>query len=149
MLISSALASQTMSKYVISNVLYNKGRTKWMENYNVHDLHIEAWAVGVWVKEAGLVSYADLASILKSEATMKAQQLPVEKVAGGYLVKSHQCSDRYFVSFSKESGWQCECLRYKCWKKRLKTELPQLLNQFNGKVFCHHIVAAYECKKSI
>lgn len=149
MLISSALASQTMSKYVVSKVLDKKGRNKWMENYNVHDLYVEAWAVGVWIKQAGIVSYKDLAEILKEEAIFKAQQLPVEKVAGGYLVKSFQSGDRYFVNFNKETGWQCDCMRYKCWRNRMNKELPQLLSKFNGKVFCHHIVAAYQSKNSI
>jgi hypothetical protein len=149
MQISSALSSQTMSKYVMSEVLYRKERTKWMQTYSVHDLHVEAWAVGVWVKQAGIVSYKDLASILREEATLKAQQLCVEKVAGGYLVKSFQCNHKYFVSFDKETGWQCECMRYKCWRNRMAKELPQLLAQFRGKIFCHHIVAAYEHKKSI
>ncbi len=146
MQISSALASQTMSKYVVSKVLYKKGRTKWMENYNVHDLYAEAWAVGVWIKQAGIISYKDLADILKEESIFKAQQLPVERVTGGYLVKSFQCNDKYFVTFTSSAGWQCDCMRYKCWRNRMKTELPQLLNQFNGKVFCHHIVAAYNSK---
>jgi len=146
MQVSSALASQTMSKYVVAQVLEKKGRTKWMENYNVHDLSAEAWAVGVWIKQAGIISYKDLAAILIEEAMFKAQQLTVEKVGGGYLVKSFQCPDKYFVTFSKATGWHCECLRYKCWKNRMNAELPQLLNQFNGKVFCHHIVAAYSSK---
>jgi hypothetical protein len=144
MQVSSALASQTFSKYVVGQTLDKKGRTKWMESYSVHDLYVEAWAVGVWVKQAGIISYKDLAAILKEEAQFKAHQLPVEKVNGGYWVKSHQCSDRYFVTLNKTQGWECECLRYKCWRKRMKTELPQLLAQFHGKIFCHHIVAAYE-----
>ncbi|MDF5724314.1 MAG: hypothetical protein PUP91_28385 [Rhizonema sp. PD37] len=144
MQVSSELASQTMGKYIISRVLDKKGRTKWMDNYNVHDLSVEAWGVGVWIKQAGIISYKDLADLLKEEAEMKAWQLPVEKVARGYLVKSFQCSDRYFITFTKQTGWQCGCMRYRCWRNRMQEELPQLLNQFNGKVFCHHIVAAYK-----
>ncbi len=144
MQVSSELTSQTMSKYVMQNVLKNINRHKWEKNCSVHDLTVEPWGTGVWIKQAGLVSYKSLAEILRQEAQMKAEQLPVEKVAGGFLVKSHQCSDRYYVSYRKNSGWQCECMRYRCWRNRMPKELPQLLDALNGKVFCHHIIAAYK-----
>ncbi len=146
MQVSSQLTSQTMSKYVMQCVLKNINRCKWEKEYSVHDLTVEPWATGVWIKQAGLVSYKSLAEILRQEAQMKAEQLPVEKVAGGFLVKSHQGSDSYLVSYHKKSGWKCECMRYRCWNNRMPKELPQLLDALKGKVFCHHIIAAYHKK---
>lgn len=143
MQVSSELKSQVFSKYVVSELLIRLNRTAWMEKYNVHDLYAEAWAVGIWVRQAGVISYKDLAVILREEAINKAEQLPVERVAAGWLVKSRQSSDRYLVKFDKIAGWGCCCLRYKCWRKRLANEMPQLYKALDNKVFCHHIAAAY------
>ena len=143
MQVSSELKSQVFSKYIISELLVRLDRTRWMQNYNVHDLYIEVWAVGIWVKQAGVISYKDLAEILREEAINKAEQLPVDKVAAGWLVKSRQCGDRYLVKFNKIDGWSCCCLRYQCWRKRLANEMPQLYKALGKKVFCHHIAAAY------
>lgn len=144
---SSELMSQTMSKYVLSWLLSQMGRNNWTKNYNQHDLIIEAWANGVWVKQAGLVSYRDLAEALKFESEAKAYNLSVEKVNNGFLVSSFQGGDRkYFVSL-KNKKWICNCMRYGCWNNRMEKELPQLYKALNNKIFCHHIVAAYEHQK--
>ncbi|AFZ27277.1 hypothetical protein Cylst_5244 [Cylindrospermum stagnale PCC 7417] len=147
MKVSSELMSQTMSKYVLSSLLYQMDRTKWTKNFNQHDLTIEAWATGVWVKQAGLVSYADLAKVLKLEADTKAYQLSVEKVPGGFLVSSFQGGARKYSVSIKNKKWTCDCMRYRCWFNRMQEELPQLYKALNHKIFCHHIVAAYEHQK--
>jgi hypothetical protein len=143
MQVSSALASQTFNKYIIRSILVQKGRTLWEHKYSVHDLYIEAWAIGIWVKQAGIISYKDLAHALKTQVIFKAQQLPVRKVAGGYLVKSFQSERRYFVSYSKSEGWECQCMLYRCWKQRMEIELTQLFQHFN-QLFCHHIIAVHD-----
>lgn len=147
MKVSSELMSQTMSKYVLSWLLYEMDRIKWTEKYNSHDLKIESWATGVWVKQAGLISYKDLAEALRIESQMKSYKLYVKKVNKGFLVSSFQGGDRkYFVSLINKK-WTCNCMRYRCWYNRMEKELPQLYKALNNKIFCHHIVAAYEHQK--
>ena len=147
MKVSSQLTSQTISKYVLSWLLNKIGRTKWTEKYNSHDLVIEAWANGVWVKQAGIISYKNLAEALRLESQAKAHNLSVQKVSKGFLVSSFQDNDRkYFVSLNNKK-WTCNCMRYGCWNHRMEKELPQLYKALNNKVFCHHIVAAYDYQK--
>jgi hypothetical protein len=144
MRLSSELQSQTINKYVISQVLDKTKRTKWRNKFNEHDLVIESWANGVWCKQVGLISYADLATYLRQESQMKAEKLSVMKTENEFVVTSYQGGDKaYLVKFKNASGWRCNCLRYRCWRRRLHEEMPKLLQHFNGKVFCHHILAVY------
>lgn len=146
MKVSKQLQSQVFSNHLIAELLIRLGRTKWMNKYNTHDLHCEAWAVGIWVKQAGLISYKDLADFLKEIATAIGELLPVEKVNFGWLVKSMRNSDRYFVSFSKASGWSCNCMKFRCWHNRILQEMPQFYKALGEKVFCHHVAAAYQMR---
>lgn len=144
MKVSPQLQSQTMSKYLIADLLYKSGRLKWCQNHSRHELIIEPWKTGIWIKQEGLVSYSQLAEALKLEAEIKAYNLSVQKISQGFLVSSSQSPEKnYFVQFDRLNGWRCNCMRWKCWKNRMANELPQLLKHFNGKIFCHHAVAAY------
>ncbi len=145
MQVSSQLQSQLFSKYVVAEVLFKLDRTSWMKKYNAHDLTVEAWATGIWVKQAGtFVSYKDLNKYLREIALAVGEMLPVERISTGWLVSSQQdFSKKYFVSFSKSAGWQCDCMKYRCWRNRLRTELPQFWRVIGERPYCHHIAAAY------
>ncbi|NJN13824.1 MAG: hypothetical protein HC815_40490 [Richelia sp. RM1_1_1] len=149
MKVSSALQSQILSKYVLREILFRLGRINWEYKYNVHDLTYEFWSTGVWVKEAGtIISYKAIAKYWREAAVNQTEQLPVDKVQGGYLVSSIQdFSKKYFVYFNKVRGWQCECMKHRCWRNRIPSELPQLYKALNHKIFCHHTVAAYLCTR--
>ena len=95
--ISSALASQTISRRAIADLLIYLGRTAWMQNYNTHQLTIEVWAVGIWVKEAGMIGYQDLASWIQEIAKLKASVLQVQP-KGNRLFLEHRFSNRKLSS---------------------------------------------------
>lgn len=145
MKISTALQSQILSPYVLGEILLELGCTKWFHEYNVYQLTYEFWTTGVWVKEAGtIISYKAIAEYWKKAAINQTEQLPVEKVRGGWLVSSIQdFTKSYFVYFNQGKGWQCECMKHRCWRNRIPKELPQLYKALNNKIFCHHVVAAY------
>ncbi|GAX45769.1 hypothetical protein NIES4075_67900 [Tolypothrix sp. NIES-4075] len=144
MRVSSELQSQSFNLNQIHAILIRLGRMKWEYQYNKFDLEFEPWAIGVWVKQAGtIISYKDLAEYLREESELKAYQLPVTKAFDGWLVKSSQGGDRYYVRFNKESGWCCNCMLFRCRYNRTSKELPQLWEAMNKKAFCHHIVAVY------
>lgn len=153
--LSSALQSQTYNKYLVDHILYRLDRYKWAEKYNRHDLKIEAWSTGLWVKQAGtIISYRELAAILKEQAENKAEQLPVDRIptnikdSKAFAVSSRQDHNKkYIVQFSQRHGWSCNCMQYRCWENRISTEFPQLYKALNYKIFCHHIVAAYNHNK--
>jgi hypothetical protein len=145
MKVSSELMSQTMHKYAIAWMLESTDKLKWQEKYNRHDFIIEAWANGIWVKQVGIISYHDLAEYIKFESQFKAYQLPVEKVGKkSFLVGSYQGGKNKYFVFVKDKKWVCNCMRYRCFNNRIEKELPQLYKILNGKIFCHHIVAAYD-----
>jgi hypothetical protein len=77
MKVSSELQSQTINKYVISRILDELEIIKWRNKYNEQDLVIESWVCGLWCNQAGLISYADLATYLKEESQIKAKKLKV------------------------------------------------------------------------
>lgn len=99
MKVSSALQSQILSRYVLEEILYELGRMNWAEKYNIYDLEFEFWTTGVWVKQAGtIISYKVIAKYWREAAIMMTEQLPVDKVQGGWLVSSIQDhSKKYFV----------------------------------------------------
>ncbi|MDB9372376.1 hypothetical protein [Nodularia sphaerocarpa] len=145
--LSSELQSQIFSKYLVAQLLYKLELFAWADNFSRHELTIEAWANGLWIKQAGLVSYKDLAAILREEAENKAQGLTVERLKVGYLVSSMQdANKKYLVQFNKNFGWRCNCMRFKCWHNRMSEELPPLYKALNHKTFCHHIIAAYNSR---
>jgi hypothetical protein len=150
MQVSSQLQSQVFSKYVIGEILFNLGRTNWTKKYNVHDLTIEAWAVGIWVKEARtIISYKVLNDYLRETSIAIGNFLSVERVSSGWLVSSQQdFSKKYFVYFSKSSGWSCNCMKFRCWRNRIPSEMPQFWQTINQKPYCHHIAAAYSFSRS-
>lgn len=152
--LSSQLQSQTYNKYLVDHILYRLDRYRWAETYNRHDLTIEAWSTGLWVKQAGtIISYRELAAILKEQAENKAEQLPVELInsiskSKAFAVGSRQDHNKkYIVQFSQRYGWSCNCMQYRCWENRMSTEFPQLYKALNYRIFCHHIVAAYKHDK--
>jgi len=98
----------------------------------------------VWVKQAGtIISYKVIAKYWREAAIMMTEQLPVDKVQGGWLVSSIQdYSKKYFVYWNPSMGWRCNCKKYACWKNRIPKELPPLYKALNEKIFCHHVAAA-------
>lgn len=149
MQVSSELQSQIFNKWLIADLLYKSDRLAWTKNHSRHELIIIPWATGLWVKQAGLVSYHALAEVLRYEAEAKAYNLSVRKYREGYLVSSQQDANKnYFVDCIK-GKWQCNCMRYRCWNNRMPKELPQLYKALDKKIFCHHIVAAYNYIKYI
>lgn len=140
--LSSQLASQTISKNAIADLLHYLGRDEWERNYNRHQLTIEAWAVGIWVKEAGLISYADVAEFIRNSTLLKASGLQVEKRSPSLLLVQGSQQSRYAV-VRQNGHYICECMLYRCRHNRLRKELPQLFEALNKKIFCHHTVAAY------
>lgn len=138
---SSQLASQTISKRAIADLLIWLGRTQWQENYNAHDLVIEAWAAGIWVKQAGLISYRTLAKWLKTLAQLKAYQLSVQKKGDRlYLVQGSQ--QPWYAVVNRGEHYSCECMLYRCRYNRVKKEMPKLYQSLQQQIFCHHTEAA-------
>lgn len=149
MQVSSELQSQIFNKWLIADLLYKLDRLAWTKNHSRHELIIIPWATGLWVKQAGLISYYTLAEALRFEAEAKAYYLSVRKYRKGYLVSSQTDKNKnYFVDCVK-GKWQCNCMRYRCWNNRMPKELPQLYKALDKKIFCHHIVAAYNYIKYI
>lgn len=144
--ISSALASQHISQRVIGNLLYYLERTKWTNNYNYHQLTIEVWEVGIWVKEVGIISYKDLAEFIRETTIFKASGLQVQQRSQNlFLVQGRQ--KPWYVVQRQSRQYICECMLYRCRLKRLKNEFPQLFEALNKKIFCHHTIAAYQSLK--
>ncbi|PPS42100.1 hypothetical protein B1A85_15745 [Chroococcidiopsis sp. TS-821] len=145
--ISLELASQHFSKYAIAELLHYLNRSKWEQKYNKHQLKVELWAVGIWVREAGIISYQDLACFIRETTLLKASGLRVEKrLPNLFLVQGVQKS-KYAV-VRQNNHFRCECMLYQCRDNRLRTELPQLFEALNRKIFCHHTVAAYLSSKN-
>lgn len=140
--LSSELASQTISRNTIAELLHYLGRTKWEQNYNRYQLEIEPWFVGIWVNVAGIISYRDLADFIRETTKLKAASLQVEQRSPSlFLVQGTQKS-KYAV-VRQRNYFQCECMLYRCRHNRLRRELPQLFQALNQKIFCHHSVAAW------
>jgi hypothetical protein len=140
--VSSELASQHLSKNIIADLLFYLNRTRWEQKYNKYQLKIEPWVVGIWVKEAGIISYQDLACFIREITLLKASHLQVEQRSPNlFLVQGVQKS-KYAV-VRRHNHFCCECMLYRCRNNRLKKELPQLFEALNQKIFCHHTVAAY------
>ncbi|PSB00501.1 hypothetical protein [Merismopedia glauca] len=136
---SSQLASQTISKRAIADLLIWLGRTKWQSKWNAHDLEIESWSIGIWVKQAGIISYKDLAKWLKFISQVRGECLKVEKKGERLCLVAGRQQQWYAVS--KSSVWQCECMLFRC-RRRIAKEMPKLYEALDKKVFCHHTVAA-------
>jgi len=145
--ISSQLASQTISKNAIADLLHYLGRDKWERKYNSHQLIIETWAIGIWVKQLGIISYKDLAEFIRETTKLKASGLQVKRQSQSLFLV--QGSQKFWYAVVQQNGhYICECPLYRCRHKRFRKEFPQLFNALNGKIFCHHTVAAYQFLKS-
>jgi hypothetical protein len=73
---SSQLISQIASKRSIADLLSRWCcRTQWERSYRTHDLLIEFWANGLWVRQAGLVSYRSWANFIIYTANTRANLL--------------------------------------------------------------------------
>jgi hypothetical protein len=139
---SSQLLSQMASKRTIADLLsYWCNRTDWQNNHRTYDLSVEFWATGLWVKQAGLVSYRDWANFIIYSANIRARMLQVQQLSKTvYLV---QGSQQPWYAVHRVAGQQlkCECMLYRNRANRLQRELPVLFKKFNGKIFCHHTAA--------
>lgn len=136
---SSELASQTISKRAIADLLIWLGRTKWQQTYNAYDLEIESWSIGIWVKQAGIISYKDLAKWLKFISQARGESLKVQKRGERlYLVAGRQ---QEWYAVTKNQSWRCECMLFRC-RRRIAKEMPKLYEALEQQVFCHHTLAA-------
>lgn len=141
--VSSQLLSQTMSKFLVNEILWRFDRQVW-ETYSVHRISVEPWANGLRVYgegvRGGLISYKDFASILKDEARLKAEQLAVQKKGQNFwLVQGSQ--KPWYAVMKTGNNHGCECMRFRCWQNRMVIEFPELFKALNQRVFCHHTVA--------
>lgn len=142
--VSSELTSQTMSRFLVSEVLWRFDRQVW-EFYSVHRISVEPWATGIRVYGAGvrggIVGYRDLVALLKDEAIAKSEQLGVQRKGQNFwLVDSFQGGKKYSV-IKLGKHLACNCMKFKCWDNRLKDECPALFKALDQRIFCHHTVA--------
>lgn len=142
--VSSQLVSQTMSKFLVDEILWRFDRQVY-ETYRKHDISIEPWAVGIRVYGAGvrggLISYRDLVSMLQDEALCKAvQRQVIKKNDRLWIVEGSQ--KKWYCVWSNGTRHTCECMRYLCWKNRMSVEFPALYKALGGRIFCQHTVAA-------
>ena len=141
-MISSELASQHISKHQIAELLHFLGRTNWEKNYNRHQLDIEPWWIGIWTKQAGVVSYKDLAEFIRETSKARASMLGVKRLGKNlFLVEGRQQS--WYAVNRIDGKYMCECKLYRCRQNRLEKECPRLFEALNGKIFCHHTIAAW------
>ena len=138
---SPQLISQTIHQRAIADLLVWQDRIQWEDNYNAYDLTIEAWAVGIWVKEAGLISYQTLAQWLKYVVQLKAWQLRIQPKGNRLLLVEGNRQPWYAVVY-QDNHWRCECPLYRCFHKRIPAEMPLLYESLERQVFCHHTEAA-------
>lgn len=138
---SSALASQILTTRHIADCLTFLDRNRWQEKYGAHELEIETWANGVWVRQAGLLSYKDLAEYLKFVDEVKGEaciQRGVQQRGPHlWMVKGSQGS--YAVQ-RRGDRFECNCKLWKCRNNRIPTEMPLLAKAW-GEIGCHHVVA--------
>jgi hypothetical protein len=139
---SSQLISQLASKRSIADLLSRWCcRTQWKRSYRTHDLSIEFWANGLWVRQAGLVSYRSWANFIIYTANTRANLLQVQRLSRTvYLVQGVQ-QPWYAVHRVDGGQLRCECILYRNRANRLQRELPALFKSFKGKIFCHHTAA--------
>lgn len=135
---SSELLSQCLSKYILDEMLWDE----FAYSYNsIHNLHIEFWANGIWIKELGIISYSKAAEVIRGITCNKADMCEViEKGPKLKLVSGSQKS--YYAVVERDGDYICECMLYKCRKNRLEEEFPELYRALDEQVFCHHTVAA-------
>ena len=137
---SPQLVSQTINQRAIAELLVWQNRTQWEDKYNAYDLTIEVWAVGIWVKEAGLISYHTLAQWLKYVAQMKAWQLRTMP-KGDRLLLVQGRRQTWYAVVHQQGQWQCECALYRCFNNRIRAEMPLLYQSLEQQIFCHHTEA--------
>ena len=138
-MISSQLASQTISRRFVVSLLHEKGKT-----FDVHRVRFEAWHIGLWTNY-GIISWSEVALFLEFEATEKANPYGsslnvIPKGANLFLVESSQGSDYYGV-IRNSRKLTCNCMRCKCWNNRIKTECRQHYKALDEQIFCHHTKA--------
>jgi hypothetical protein len=142
---SSQLTSQLLTQNSIAALLSQWCcRTHWERHYRAYDLAVEFWATGLWVRQAGLISYRDWANFLIYSTNIRAGGLQVQQVSRTiYLVQGTQQPWYAVHRPHPQQPLRCECLLYRNRAKRLPQELPQLFDRL-GRAFCHH-TAAVEC----
>ena len=137
---SPQLASQTIDPKTIASLLAWEGRTEWEDKYNPYDFVIQTWANGIWVKQAGLISYQALAEWLKYVAQAEASMLSMQR-RGDRLCLVQGRRQSWYAVVHQEGQWRCECALYRC-RQRIKTEMPLLYQSLEEQIFCHHTEAA-------
>jgi len=148
MKVSKELASQHFNKHDIADILYSLGRTNWAYQCNRHQLEYEPWATGIWIKQAGIISYRELAAYIREATEFKSCGLNVKRQSQQvFLVEGRR--QPWYTVVQKNGRYSCSCMLYRCRRNRLEKELPQLFKALNQKIFCHHTVAAYYSTRSI
>lgn len=138
-MISSQLQSQTISRRFVISLLYQKGKT-----FDAHKVRFEAWHIGLWTNY-GIISWSEVALFLEFEATEKANPYGsnlnvISKGVNLFLVESSQGGDYYGV-IRNNRKLTCNCMKFKCWNNRMKSECPQLYKALGEQIFCHYTKA--------
>jgi hypothetical protein len=147
--VSPQLKSQLFTNNAVAHILYSFGRTDWeYQCRNAYELTTEARDNGIWVKEDNvIISYRVLNDFICNHCIAIGDYLNIEKTRGGWLVESvSQPGTNHLVKLSMRGAWICTCMRYRCWKNRLPSELPPFWEVINHQPYCHHISAAYRYK---
>ena len=97
--------------------------------------------MGIWVKQAGLISYKTLAKWMKNVAQLKAYNLGVQRKGERlYLVQGSQ--QPWYAVVDQGENYSCECMLYRCRYNRVQKEMPKLYQSLKQQIFCHHTEAA-------
>jgi len=139
-MLSSNLQSQTISRRFVQSLLSQLGR-----DFVAARLRFEPWHIGLWTNY-GVISWHDVAIFLFAEAEEKVNKygslLEVRRQGKNFfLVQSSQSPDDYYTVLRTGKHLGCSCMKFKCWNKRMQSELPRLFAALENQIFCHHTIA--------
>lgn len=140
--ISSQLASQTISKITAWNCLVLLGKVSGDLTKEIADrMTVEGWAVGVRIVikrgYKGVEVFKGLSTIISplkiAEQILKQTEYKsrglniIRRNERLFLVDSFQNPKEKHVVTAQPDGLTCSCMKFKCLKKRMEKEAPQLL----------------------